>query len=206
MMVVSLKITPSWPRKPLHTTQFVYLHPPRLSTNKSQVEVLSKNFGVPLSAWDNIPPQQLFIFPGTKAPKDIADQNVTGSAGMVPLNNSYTYHLSKAPDTFTTPGGSIKIIDPTTFPIASTFSAAVVTVKPGAMREIHWHTTSDEWNFFIAGHARISIYAAVGNARTFDYNAGDCGYVCPSPSPISRRILADECISRADPEVNVTLC
>jgi oxalate decarboxylase/phosphoglucose isomerase-like protein (cupin superfamily) len=122
----------------------------------------------------------LFIFPGTKAPADIAEQNVTGSAGIVPLNNSYTYHLSKAQDTFTTPGGTVKIIDPTTFPVASTFSAAIVTIKPGAMREIHWHTTSDEWNFFLAGHARISIYAAVGNARTFDYNAGDCGYVCSS--------------------------
>lgn len=69
------------------------------------------------------------------------------------------------------------IIDPNTFPIAAGFSAAIVTVKPGAMREIHWHTTSDEWNFFLSGRARISIYAAVGNARTFDYNAGDCGYV-----------------------------
>lgn len=45
------------------------------------------------------------------------------------------------------------------------------------MREIHWHTTSDEWNFFISGSARISIYAAQGLARTFDYRAGDCGYI-----------------------------
>jgi oxalate decarboxylase/phosphoglucose isomerase-like protein (cupin superfamily) len=37
------------------------------------------------------------------------------------------------------------------------------------LREIHWHTTSDEWNFFVAGSARIGIYAAQGNARTFDY-------------------------------------
>jgi oxalate decarboxylase/phosphoglucose isomerase-like protein (cupin superfamily) len=44
-----------------------------------------------------------------------------------------------------------------------------VTIKPGALREIHWHTTSDEWNFFVSGGARIGIYAAQGNARTFDY-------------------------------------
>ena len=61
------------------------------------------------------------------------------------------------------------MIDPTIFPIASKFSAAVVTVNPGALREIHWHTTSDEWNFFIGGSARIGVYAAQGNARTFDY-------------------------------------
>lgn len=139
--------------------------------------MLSKNFQVPLSAWANIPPGELFIFPGTKAPADISEQNVVGSAGIVPRENSYTYHLSKQAPTHEVTGGSIKVIDPTIFPIASTFSAAVVTIKPGAIREIHWHTTSDEWNFFVAGNARISIYAAQGNARTFDYHAGDCGYI-----------------------------
>lgn len=57
------------------------------------------------------------------------------------------------------------------------FSVAIVTVKPGALREVHWHTTSDEWNFFIAGKARIGIYAAANAAQTFDYNAGDTGYI-----------------------------
>ncbi len=132
--------------------------------------VLSKNFNnLPLSAWDNIPAGELFIFPGTKAPADISKQNIVGPAGLVPKQNSYTYHLSKKQPDHVTAGGSVNIIDPTIFPVAKMFSAAVVTVKPGALREIHWHTTSDEWNFFIAGSARIGIYAAQGNARTFDY-------------------------------------
>jgi len=140
--------------------------------------VLSKNFnGLPLSAWDKIPPGELFIFPGTKAPADISEQNVVGEAGIVSKENSYTYHSSLKPNDHETPGGSVKIIDPTIFPLASQFSAAVVTIKPGALREIHWHTSSDEWNFFVAGQARIGIYAAQGNARTFDYNAGDTGYI-----------------------------
>ena len=138
---------------------------------------MSKNFKVPLSAWDNIPAGELFIFPGTKAPTDISEQNIVGSAGIVPRENSYTYHLSKQAPTFNAEGGSIKILDPTTFPIASMFSAAVVTVKPGALREIHWHPTSDEWNYFIGGSARIGIYAAANSAQTFDYHAGDVGYI-----------------------------
>ncbi|KAJ5054374.1 uncharacterized protein L3040_000649 [Drepanopeziza brunnea f. sp. 'multigermtubi'] len=140
--------------------------------------LLSKNFGgLPLSAWDKIPAGELFIFPGTPAPTDIAEQNIVGSAGIVPVENSYTYHLSKEAPTITTEGGSVKIVDPKTFPLAEKFSAAIVTVKPGAVREIHWHTTSDEWNFFVSGSARIGIFAAQGNARTFDYHAGDCGYI-----------------------------
>ncbi|KAH8775761.1 RmlC-like cupin domain-containing protein [Hyaloscypha sp. PMI_1271] len=141
------------------------------------VQILSKNFDLPLSAWDNIPAGELFIFPGTKASADISTQNVVGSAGLVPIAQSYTYHLSQKANDHETAGGSVKVIDPTIFPIASQFSAAVVTVKPGALREIHWHTTSDEWNFFVAGSARIGIYAAQGNARTFDYHAGDTGYI-----------------------------
>lgn len=141
-------------------------------------EILSKNFGgLPLSAWKNIPPSQLFIFPGTPAPTNISEQNITGSAGIVPLQSSYTYHLSRKEPDHVTAGGSVKIVDPTIFPIASMFSAAVVTVKPGALREIHWHTTSDEWNFFLAGTARIGIYAAQANSRTYDYSAGSVGYI-----------------------------
>lgn len=158
------------------------------------LEVLSKNFQLPLSAWSNIPPGELFIFPGTKAPADISEQNVVGSAGIVPIENSYTYHLSKQGPTHEATGGSIKIVDPTIFPIASSFSAAVVTIKPGAMREIHWHTTSDEWNFFVAGNARISIYAAQGNARTFDYHAGDCGYIPKSMTHYVENIGKDDVI------------
>lgn len=93
------------------------------------------------------------------------------------MENSFSYHFSKQEPTFTLDGGSIKIVDPSNFPIAAKFSAALVTVKPGAIREIHWHPTSDEWNFFIAGKGRIGIYAAANAAQTFDYNAGDTGYI-----------------------------
>jgi oxalate decarboxylase family bicupin protein len=147
------------------------------------LEVLSKNFQLPLSAWSNIPAGELFIFPGTKAPADISKQNIVGSAGIVPNEQSYTYHLSKEAPTHEVAGGSIKVIDPTTFPLASMFSAAVVTVKPGAMREIHWHTTSDEWNFFVAG-----------NARTFDYHPGDCGYIPKAMTHYVENIGTDDVV------------
>ncbi|TQS33150.1 hypothetical protein Golomagni_06517, partial [Golovinomyces magnicellulatus] len=78
---------------------------------------------------------------------------------------------------FEVPGGSVKILDPTTFPIASMFSVALVTIQPGAMREIHWHTTSDEWDYFLQGSGRATIYSAPSSARTFDFTAGDVGYI-----------------------------
>jgi oxalate decarboxylase/phosphoglucose isomerase-like protein (cupin superfamily) len=104
---------------------------------RNPLSVLAKNLQTDVSSFASQPTNQLYIFPGTPAPSNISEQNVTGPGGVLPLNQSYSYHLSQqAP--YEVPGGSIKIIDPTTFPIASMFSAALVTVHPGAMREIHW--------------------------------------------------------------------
>ncbi|KAL2009489.1 hypothetical protein VTN00DRAFT_5296 [Thermoascus crustaceus] len=144
-------------------------------------EVLAKNFGVPAAAFDKIPTDELYIFPGTPAPKDIEAQNVTGEGGIVPKSASYSYHFSEQP-AHEVPGGSVKIVDPLTFPIASNFSAAVVTVKPGGMREIHWHPSSDEWSFFIQGQGRATLFTAPDEATTFDYRAGDVAYFPKSNS------------------------
>jgi oxalate decarboxylase len=63
------------------------------------------------------------------------------------------------------------------FPAATTIAAALVEVKPGAMRELHWHPNADEWQYYISGRGRMTVFASSGKARTFDYQAGDVGYV-----------------------------
>ena len=47
----------------------------------------------------------------------------------------------------------------------------------GAMRELHWHPNNDEWQYYIQGSGRMTVFASGGKARTFDYQAGDVGYV-----------------------------
>jgi oxalate decarboxylase/phosphoglucose isomerase-like protein (cupin superfamily) len=73
-------------------------------------------------------------------------------------------------------------VDPLTFPTAALFSAAIVTVKPGAIREIHWHPSSDEWTFFIEGQGRATLFTPPASANTFDFRAGDVGYFPKSNS------------------------
>ncbi|KAH8704851.1 RmlC-like cupin domain-containing protein [Talaromyces proteolyticus] len=138
-------------------------------------EVLSKNLNAPLSDFDQLPKDELYIFNGTPAPANLTAQNVTGPGGVARGNHSYTYHLSKQ-SAYEVPGGSIKIIDPQSFPLASTFSVALVTIHPGAMREIHWHST-DEWGFFVSGQGRVTAYSPPTTGGTFDFQAGDVSYV-----------------------------
>jgi oxalate decarboxylase family bicupin protein len=145
--------------------------------------VVAKNFRTSVQKLAPLPKDQLWIFPGTplnNTPITDPSQNITGPAGAIPKQTSYTYHFSQQRP-LSVPGGSIKILDPTTFPVASTFSVALVEVEPGAMREMHWHTTSDEWTYFISGSARVTVYLAPAASRTFDFSAGDVGYV-PFPN------------------------
>lgn len=145
---------------------------------RNPLEVLAKNFQTDVSTFANMPKDQRYIFSGTMMEMTLEEvrASVTGPAGRLPQNESYSYHMSaQAP--YEVPGGSVKIVDPSTFPIANNFSAALFTIEPGAMREIHWHLTSDEWNFFIRGQGRVTVFAGPTNSRTFDYQEGDVGYI-----------------------------
>jgi oxalate decarboxylase family bicupin protein len=76
-----------------------------------------------------------------------------------------------------TSGGQVRITDSSNFPISKTVAAAHLDIEPRAIREMHWHPNADEWSFFMKGRARVTIFAAEGNARTFDYGPGDVGIV-----------------------------
>jgi oxalate decarboxylase len=53
----------------------------------------------------------------------------------------------------------------------------LVEVEPGGMREMHWHPNTDEWQYYIAGQARMGVFASSGEARTFDFFENDVGFV-----------------------------
>jgi oxalate decarboxylase len=63
------------------------------------------------------------------------------------------------------------------FPVSTTIAAALVEIAPGGLRELHWHPNADEWQYYIEGTARMGVFAAAGQARTFNFQAGDVGYV-----------------------------
>lgn len=114
---------------------------------------------------------QKYIFRGPD-PGTLEEQAVVSPQGE--SVEAYSFHFSQ--QAFTdVQGGQVKIVDSTTFPVSNTLSAAELIINPGAMRELHWHLV-DEWNFFISGEARITIFEATA-ATTFDYRAGDVGYI-----------------------------
>jgi oxalate decarboxylase len=75
------------------------------------------------------------------------------------------------------PGGSVRITDSRNFTVSKAIAAARIEVEPGAIRELHWHPNADEWQYYLSGQGRMTVFASGGKSRTFDYQAGDVGYV-----------------------------
>jgi oxalate decarboxylase len=75
-----------------------------------------------------------------------------------------------------TRSGDVRIVDSRNFLASKNIAAALVTVKPGGMRELHWHPNASEWQYYLAGKGRMTVFNSEG-ARTMDFNANDVGFV-----------------------------
>jgi oxalate decarboxylase len=144
-------------------------------------EVLVKNTGLAASTFDNAPGAPLYIFPGT-VPGSLAQDKAEIGGVSVASKNQYTFHFKSMTPTRQGKGGSVRIVDSRNFPVSKHVAAALVTIKPGGMRELHWHPNASEWQFWIAGKGRMTVFFPVDNARTMDFNANDVGFV-PSNAP-----------------------
>ena len=96
--------------------------------------------------------------------------------GAEPAPQNFSHHML-AQEPIRTKSGTVRITDSSIFPASKNIAAALVEVEPGGMRELHWHPNTDEWQYYISGQARMGVFAANGQARTFDFLGGDVGYV-----------------------------
>jgi len=139
-------------------------------------DVLAKNFGVPAQTFANIPLHSLWIFQGT-VPGDLAaDRAVIQKGAPAPIH-PFIFPLGSSRPVRSSDAGIVQIADSTNFKVSVGVAAALVTVRPGGIREMHWHPNADEWQYYIKGKARMTVFNTGPNALTLDFAAGDIGYV-----------------------------
>jgi len=136
-------------------------------------DVLAKNFGVPASLFGRTPdPSERYIFPAP-VPGPLSSDKIGGSKAT---QQSFS-HRMMAQQPIKTKSGTVRITDSNVFTVSKTIAAALVEIEPGGLRELHWHPNADEWQYYIEGQSRMGVFASSGQARTFDFRAGDVGYV-----------------------------
>ena len=138
-------------------------------------EVLARNFNVAESTFDTVPRKELFIFQA-ELPGKLKVEQAQAEQGTGAVQKRFDFKASAMQATKVTPFGEVKIIDAKIFPVTP-ISAAIVTLKPGGLRELHWHPNADEWQYYIQGKGRMTVFAAATDARTMDFEEGDVGYI-----------------------------
>lgn len=142
-------------------------------------EVVGKNFGVSQQALDplhQIPPEGRYIFQAPIPPALDSDQAAV-SKGNTLTRTAFDFAMLDMKPTKENASGSIRVVDSHTFKVSRNIAAAYVVLKPGALRELHWHTNVDEWQYWVSGTGRMTLFANRSEARTMDFRASDVGYV-----------------------------
>jgi oxalate decarboxylase len=88
---------------------------------------------------------------------------------------SYKYRLGAQP-LKTYEGGSAREVTVSEFPVSEAIAGVDMRLKPGGLRELHWHAIDAEWAYVIDGHVRTTIVDLQGRSEVLDFGPGDVWY------------------------------
>ena len=139
-------------------------------------EVITKNSNLDAAAIAKLPKDELYIFP-SDLPGTLAADRAEVGGPSVASKQQYTFKMRSMEPTRADSGGEVRVVDSHNFPVSKSIVAGLVILKPGGMRELHWHPNASEWQFYLAGKGRMTVFMPTKRARTMDFNANDVGYV-----------------------------
>lgn len=135
--------------------------------------ILAKNFGLPESAFEDFPKREVYFARGAIPPEE-QSMPLQGRK-LPPLTHKYEM-LSQAPHAIFK-GGREWRVDSSKFPISKTITGVVLDLEPGALRELHWHPSADEWQYVIEGNTSVTLFGSGGRYRTEALEKGDVAYI-----------------------------
>ena len=118
----------------------------------------------------------LWYFPAG-FPHSIQGLGGDGCEFLLVTEKKYTFKMTSMEPTQKTAGGETRVVDSTNFPVAANIASAMVTIRPGGLREMHWHPNVSEWQYWIRGKGRMTVVTTEARARTMDFHSNDVGYV-----------------------------
>ena len=135
--------------------------------------VVARNLNLTPATVAALPKKELYIIPG-KIPANPLEPNL--AEDLETSQSAHKFRLGKmAPLTF--PGGWERIVTAKEFPINNTLTSVMQYLEPGALRELHWHPNADEWQYYISGRARVTVFGAHGRAQTEEFGPGHVGFI-----------------------------
>ncbi len=135
--------------------------------------LLAKNFGVPEATFDTFPKQEVYFARGAIPPEQ---PSAPLQGWKLPAQTHKYRLLSQVPHGVYRSGREWRV-DATSFPISTTITGTILELDPGALRELHWHPTADEWQYIMDGQVVVTMFGSHGRFRVETLEKGDVGYI-----------------------------
>ncbi len=50
-----------------------------------------------------------------------------------------------------------------------------MVIRPGQMKELHWHPNADEFQYYLSGTGQVALFGSGGRAQVANVKTGDAG-------------------------------
>jgi oxalate decarboxylase len=135
--------------------------------------LLAKNFGLPAWTFDSFPKEEVYFAKGAVPP----EKQSTPLQGWRQSPVTHKFKLLEQQPHRIYNGGREWRVDSTNFPISKTVTGVILELEPGALRELHWHPTADEWQYVLEGNISVTMFGSHSRHRIETLEKGDVGYI-----------------------------
>jgi len=136
--------------------------------------LLTRNLGFPPAALAAFPRGETYIMQGDVIP--LHGPQARSLRSFSP-DRSHRYPLMAEKPYRKSAGGTVHVASAREFPMSTTMTAAIVTLRPDALQELHWHPNANEWFYVARGQARATLFGVDKHLATADIAVGDCVYI-----------------------------
>jgi oxalate decarboxylase len=136
--------------------------------------VLAQGLGLPRAQLAGFPKEELYIVQG-RVPPEGPERNHQKKLRTAPLTHRYPL-MAQQPSAHYA-GGEERRVSAREFPISKTITGVILDLRPGALRELHWHPNANEWLYLISGQVRVGLFGSHGRYRIEEFHPGDAGYI-----------------------------
>jgi oxalate decarboxylase len=141
--------------------------------SKAPTDVLAQNLRLTAEDIARLPKQEVYIVQGEVPPDALP---AVRNRAQIPSQLNHKYRLGASP-LISFDGGNERVVTSQQFPISTTITGVVMTLRPGGLRELHWHPNADEWQYYLKGRSQIGVFAAHGNYREEEFGRGQVAFI-----------------------------
>jgi oxalate decarboxylase len=135
-------------------------------------DMLALNFGVPKEVFDAFPKGETYIQAGPVLP---ASEALDAPWPKESTHKFSLLHDNRAARDFD--GGTFRLATVDEWPISKSMSGGVMTIRPGAMRNLHWNVNANEWHYYLRGKGQVALFGSGGRGKVAEFEPGDVAYI-----------------------------